>query len=181
MIGKGKSHVGQMDAILTDPQLETRIKRCILTNVIVPKLEYAGEVWEGNAKLVKRLETVQMTAAEKVLGCSRTTRITVLRAELGMYPRKTNRDVRKLNWQNNVRNMAKKRLPAIADKAVWKKVTKGRAGIRWDSVVEKVWKVIPGNQEEILSIEKFAGYKTEVKERIETRERLTLRSKVKEE
>ena len=43
------------------------------------------------------------------------------------------------------------------------KVTKGRAGIRWDSVVEKVWKDIGGNQEEILSIETFAGYKTEVK------------------
>ena len=43
----------------------------------VPKLEYAGEVWEGNAKLVKQLETVQMTAAEKVLGCSSTTSNTV--------------------------------------------------------------------------------------------------------
>ena len=29
--------------------------------------------------------------------------------------------------------MPKKRLPAIADRAVWEKVTKGRAGIRWDS------------------------------------------------
>ena len=29
--------------------------------VVVPKLECAGEVWEGNAKLVKQLET----AAEK--------------------------------------------------------------------------------------------------------------------
>ena len=36
-----------------------------------------------------------------------------------------------------VRNMPKKRLPAIADRAVREKVTKGRAGIRWDSVVEK--------------------------------------------
>ena len=170
-----------MDAILTCSHLYTWSKVCIEINVIVPKLEYAGRVWEGNTKFVKQLETVQMTAAKEVIGCSSTTSDTVLRAELGMYPRKTNRDVRKLNWQNNVRNMAKKRLPAIADKAVWKKVTKGRAGIRWDSVVEKVWKVIPGNQEEILSIEKFAGYKTEVKERIETRERLTLRSKVKEE
>ena len=35
-------------------------------NVIVPKLEYT-EVWEGNAELVKQLETVQMTAATKVL------------------------------------------------------------------------------------------------------------------
>ena len=49
-------------------------------------------------------------------------------------------DVRGLKWQYKVRNMPKKRLPAIADRAVWEKVTKGRAGIRWDSVVEKVWK-----------------------------------------
>ena len=77
--------------------------------------------------------------------------------------------------------MPKKRSPAIADRAVWEKVTKARAGIRWDSVVEKVWKDIGGHQEEMLSIEKFAGYKTEVKENIKIRERLALRNKVKEE
>ena len=68
----------------------------MMMNVIVPKLEYAGVVWEGNAKLVKQLETVQMTAAIKVplTGCSNTTSNTVLRAELGMYPLETNRDVR---------------------------------------------------------------------------------------
>ena len=59
--------------------------------------------------------------------------------------------------------MPKKRLPAIADRAVWEKGQKGRAGIRWESVVEKVWKDIGGNQREILSIDKFGGYKTEVK------------------
>ena len=61
-IGKGKSQVGKMDAILTDPHLDM-IKRCILMHVIVPKVEYAGEVWEGNAKFVKQLETVHMTAS----------------------------------------------------------------------------------------------------------------------
>ena len=71
-------------------------------NVIVPKPEYA-EVWEGNAKLVKQLETVQMTAAKKVRGYSSTTSNTELRAELGMYPLKTNRDARKLKWQYKVR------------------------------------------------------------------------------
>ena len=130
VIGKGKAHVGKMDAILTDSHLDSRIKRCILINVIVPKLEYAGEVWEGNAKLVKQL--VQMTAAKKVPGCSSTSSNTVLRAELGMYPLETNRDVRNLKWQYQVRNMPKKRLPAIADRDVWEKVTKGRAGIRWN-------------------------------------------------
>ena len=48
-------------------------------------------------------------------------------------------------------------MPAVTDRAVWQKVTKERAGIRWDSVVEKGWKDVGGNQEEILSIEKFAG------------------------
>ena len=57
-------------------------------------------------------------------------------------------------------------MPAIADRAVWEKVTKGRAGVRWDSVVEKVRKNIGANQEEMLSIEKLAGCKTEVKENI---------------
>ena len=37
MIGKGKSQVGKMDALLTDSHLDTRIKRCILMSVIVPK------------------------------------------------------------------------------------------------------------------------------------------------
>ena len=128
----------------TDSHLGTTGLKYVIRmmNVIVPKLEYA-EVWEGNAKLVKQLETVQMTAAatrKNVLGSSSTTSNTVLRAELGMYPLETNRDVRKLKWQYKVRNMPKKRLPAIADRAVWEKVTKGRAGIKWDSVVEKVSK-----------------------------------------
>ena len=42
-----------MDAILTDPPLDTWIKIRILIIVIVPKLEYAGEVWKGNAKFIK--------------------------------------------------------------------------------------------------------------------------------
>ena len=76
--------------------------------------------------------------------------------------------------------MPKKRLPAIGDRAVWEVVTTGRAGIRRDSVVVKVWKDIGGNREYIMSIlvEKFGGYKTEEKERMEGMKRLALRSDV---
>ena len=45
---------------------------------------------------LEQLETVQMAATKRVLRCSSTTSDTVLRAELGMHPLKTNRDVRKL-------------------------------------------------------------------------------------
>ena len=119
-----------MDAVLTGPHLDITIKICILINVIVPKLEYAGQVWQENAKFVKQLDTVQMTAAKNILGCSSTTINTVLRAALGMYPLKTNRDARKLKWQYKVKNMPEKRLPAIFDNALWEKITKGRAGTR---------------------------------------------------
>ena len=183
MLGKGKAHVGKMDAILTDSHLDTRIKRCVLMNVIGPKLEYSGEVWEGNAKLVKQLETVQMTAATQVLGCSSTTSNTVLRAELGMYPLKTNRDVRKLQCQYKVRNIPKTRLPTVTDRAVWEKVTKGRAGIRWDNVVEKIWKDIRRRKarRDTAVHEQVCGVQDRVKRKDRKRERLVLRNMVKEE
>ena len=53
--------------------------------------------------------------------------------------------------------------------------------MRWDNVVEKIWKDLGGDQEEVLSIEKFGGYKTEVEEIIEEKERLALRNMVEEE
>ena len=83
----------------------------------------------------------------------------MFRAELGMHPLKINRDVRKLKLQYKVR-MPRKRLLAIASSAVWEKVMKGQAGIRWDTVANKVWEELGGNQENMLSTEKFGGYKT---------------------
>ena len=57
----------------------------------------------------------------------------------------------------------------------------GRAGMRSDNVVEKIWKGLGGDQEEVLSTDKLGGYKTEVEDRIEERERQALSNKVKEE
>ena len=44
------------------------------------------------------------------------------------------------------KNMPKKRLQAIANRPVREKTTKGRAGKRWESVVERGWKDVGGNQ-----------------------------------
>ena len=68
-----------MDSILTDTRC-TWIQRYIKMNVIVPNLEYAADVSEENAMLVNQLETVRMKGAKNVLGLSRTTVNTVLRA-----------------------------------------------------------------------------------------------------
>ena len=93
-----------------------------------------------------------MTAAKKMLACRITTSNTILRVEPGMYPGKANRDMRRLKWKYEVRSMPKKRRcqPELIDLSVWEKVTKERAGIRWDNVVEKVWECLGGHQEEMM-------------------------------
>ena len=49
VIGNGKQPVGPMDAISTATQLDTRIKKCTLINIIVPMPKYEAKLWEGNA------------------------------------------------------------------------------------------------------------------------------------
>ena len=75
---------------------------------------------------------------------------------------------------------ARKRSPAIADRTVWEKTIKGRAGVRWDYVVEAIRIQEETINKKILSIEKFDGYKTKLVERREEKERLALRSDVME-
>ena len=76
--------------------------------------------------------------------------------------------------------MPENMLPVIVGIAAWEKVTKGRAGIGRDYVVDKIWNDIGEDQEGVLSTETFGGYKTEKEEIIEEMEKETLRNKVKE-
>ena len=74
-------------------------------------------------------------------------------------------------------------MPVIVDRSVREKVTKGRAGMRWVRVAERMWKDIGRNQEEAVSVDKFGRYKrkTDVEEMVERRERLALGYKLKSE
>ena len=60
--------------------------------------------------------------------------------------------------------------------AVWKKVTKGQP-VRWDKEVRIVWQEIGGSKGEVLSIGEGVGYKTKVRDMIETRKKGALRCK----
>ena len=66
--------------------------------------------------------------------------------------------------------MPKNRLPAIASSAVWEKVMKARAGIRWDNVVDDSRRSMEGNtrnpRRHTVHGEFWGVHKTEVKERI---------------
>ena len=62
--------------------------------MVVLELEYAGVVREGIAKSVKTLETVNMIAAKRTLGCSKATRSAMSGSGLGMHQVISNGDRR---------------------------------------------------------------------------------------
>ena len=73
-------------------------------------------------------------------------------------------------------------MPAIVDRFVWKKRTKGKAEIRWDKVIENVWEEMGGNKKAIIMyIEDGVKYKTKESDMIELREKKALRQKIDEE
>ena len=57
-------------------------------------------------------------------------------------------------------------MPAIVGSAEWENVTKGQTGIRWDSVVEEMWRDIVGNRNEMKPIGEFRGWMIKVRDTI---------------
>jgi len=177
---KGKARAGKLHPILADRHLDTRVKLTILNSVIIPPLEYAGEVWEGNTKIVAELEAAQMKAAKIILGCSQRTSNAAVRAELGLNSLRTGRDTKKLTWQYRMGNMGKERLPRIAWEAGWTNKAKGRQPIEWAKVVKGVWSGLGIDEEETLGADTIEEYKKGISEAFAEREDLNLRKEIRE-
>ncbi|CAB1104917.1 unnamed protein product [Ectocarpus sp. CCAP 1310/34] len=159
---KGKSRAGKLHPIFANRHLDTRIKLAILKSVIVPPLEYAGEVWEGNKKVVKELEAAQMKAAKIILGCSTRTSNAAVRAELGIQSLRSGRDARKLTWQYRMCGMGEERLPRIVWEAKWANKKRGRQPTEWVKVVEDVCKGFEIDEDETPETEGLHGSKEKV-------------------
>ena len=67
--------------------------------------------------------------------------------------------MKKLRCQYSVKDVQRRRLPAIVDGAVWKKSTKGQAGIKWDTEIEKLCRENRGTQDVIQSRGEGTGFK----------------------
>ncbi|CAB1120939.1 unnamed protein product [Ectocarpus sp. CCAP 1310/34] len=176
----GKARAGKLHPILANRHLDTRIKLTVLKSVIVPPLEYAGEVWEGNKKVVKELEAAQMKAAKTILGCSRRTSNAAVRAELGIQSLRSGRDARKLTWQYRMCGMGEERLPRIVWEAKWANKKRGRQPTEWVKVVEDVWKGLDIDEDETLETEGLQGFKEKISVACAEREEQNLRKETKD-
>ncbi|CAB1099598.1 unnamed protein product [Ectocarpus sp. CCAP 1310/34] len=139
---RGKARAGKLHPILANRHLDTRIKLTVLKSVIVPPLEYAGE----------------LKAAKIILGCSKHTSIAAARAELGIQSLRSGRDARKLTWQYRMCGMGEERLPRIVWEAKWANKKRGRQPTEWVKVVEDVWKGLDIDEDETLETEGFKEY-----------------------
>ena len=118
-----------MDAVLTDPDVNTWFEICILIllNVIVPKFECAGEVWQANAKFVNYSADGASQKQCKMLKYDEYFSIRTI----PMYVPTLRVRWRRENVQMlYVWNMPEARLLAMVGTAAWEQILKARARVR---------------------------------------------------
>ena len=66
----GKKKVNHLHRCLSNRNISTVARRLLLVSVLRPTLEYGTEVWACNKRQIASLESTQLGAAKKTLGCS---------------------------------------------------------------------------------------------------------------
>ncbi len=70
----------------------------MLVSVLRPTFEYGSEVWACNIRQTASLESIQLRAAKKMLGCSSKTCNEAVKGDMGLESLKGRRDRCKLKW-----------------------------------------------------------------------------------
>ena len=98
VINKGKKKLNQLHRFLSNRNISTVARRLLLVSVLRPTLEYGSEVWACNKRQTASLESIQLGAAKKMLGCSSKTCNEAVRGVMGLESLKGRRDRCKLKW-----------------------------------------------------------------------------------
>ena len=99
----------------------------MLVSVLPSTLEYGSEVWACNKRQIASLESTQLGAAEKMLGCSSKTCNEAVRGDMGLESLKGRRDRCKLKWWYKVYNLDAERYPRLLLDSEWEvKPCRGR-------------------------------------------------------
>ena len=70
VIASGKKKVNHLHRFLSNRNISTVARKLLLVSVLRPTLEYGSEVWACNKRQIASLESIQLGAAKKILGCS---------------------------------------------------------------------------------------------------------------
>ena len=70
VINKVKKKPNQLHRFFSNRNISTVARRLLLVSVLCPTLEYGSEMWACNNRQTASLESIQLGAAIKILGCS---------------------------------------------------------------------------------------------------------------
>ncbi len=82
----------QLHRFLSNRSISTVARRLLLVSVLRPSLEHGSEVWACNTRQTASLESIQLGAAKKLLGCSSKTYNEAVRRDMGLKSLKGRRD-----------------------------------------------------------------------------------------
>ncbi len=130
-----------MGKLLRDKHLSVRVKRMLILTALRPLLEYGAEVLVPTREHARALESVQLKAARMILGCPSRTSSDVTRADLGLQPLSSRRDIAKLKWQHRLHGLSANRLERVLYVQSGQPVARGRGRNRrtWGQVVGGIW------------------------------------------
>ena len=122
VINNGKKKLNRLHRFLSNRSIST-----VLISVLCPTLEYGSEVWACNKRQTASLESIQLGAAKKILGCSSKTCNEAVRGDMGLESLKARRDRCKLKWWYKVNNLDDERYPRLLLDNEWEvKPCRGR-------------------------------------------------------
>ena len=132
VINNGKKKRNQLHRFLSNRNISTVARSLLFVSVLRPTLEYGSEVWAGNKQQTASLESIQLGAAKKILGCSCNTCNEAVRGEIGLESLKGRRDRCKLKWWYKVNNLDTERYPRLLLDSKWEvKLCRGRQRKTW--------------------------------------------------
>ena len=152
VINNGKKKLNQLHRFLSNRNISTVARRLLLVSVLRPTLEYGSEVWACNKRQTASLESIQLGAAKKMLGCSSKTCNEAVRGDMGLESLKGRRDRCKLKWWYKVNSLNAERYPRLLLDSEWEvKPCRGRQRKTWRKVISELLLQLNLDSQEILA------------------------------
>ena len=152
VIDNGKKKLNRLHRFVSNRNISTVARRLLLVSVLRPTLEYGSEVWACNKRQTASLESIQLGAAKKILGCSSKTCNEAVRGDMGLESLKGRRDRSKLKWWYKVNKLDIERYPRVLLDAEWEvKPCRGRQRKTWMKVINELLLQLDLDSQEVLA------------------------------